>query len=250
MDKQTIIQKASVSFDEDFSKVNYMEKRTGDDEHLHKILSCLNITPRSRILDLGTGSGFLAFPIAQLNPESKVTGLDIAVRTLAQNREKAAKMGLTNLNFIEYDGIHFPFEDNSFDVVVSRYALHHFPDIEKAFSEISRVLIAGGSLFISDPTPNMIDDIQFIDTFMQMKDDGHVRFYLKSEFINLAGNCGLQLLDSFDTIIRFPSDRTKKYLDITDRIDKKITESYDIKVDNDQVYITEQVINLKFLRQE
>ena len=65
-------------------------------------------------------------------------------------------------------------------------ALHHFPDIEKTFAEIGRVLKKGGILFVSDPTPNVIDIIRFVDTFMQMKDDGHVKFYLKTEFMELA----------------------------------------------------------------
>ena len=47
----------------------------GDAVHLQKILSCINIVPHSKILDLGTGSGFLAFPIAQDNSESTVVGL-------------------------------------------------------------------------------------------------------------------------------------------------------------------------------
>ncbi len=75
MDESTIIQKARAGFDEDFSKENYMEQRTGDAVHLQKILSCLNIVPHSKILDLGTGSGFLAFSIAQDNSESTVVGL-------------------------------------------------------------------------------------------------------------------------------------------------------------------------------
>ena len=249
MDKQTIIQKAREGFDEDFSKIDYMEIRTGDAEHLSKILNNLNIMPHSNVLDLGTGSGFLAFPIAQSNGDCKVFGLDIAVRTLAHNREKASVMNLKNLSFIDYDGIRFPFEDNSFEYVVTRYALHHFPDIEQTFMEIRRVLKTGGILLISDPTPNAIDKIRFVDTFMQMKDDGHVKFYLKSEFLEISGRNGLQLTASFDSNIRFPSDRTEKYLQIADRIDEKILESYDIEVKHGQVFITEQVVNLMFIKQ-
>lgn len=248
MDEQDIIQKARTGFDKDFSKKNYMEQRTGDDAHLHKILSHLNITSHSRILDLGTGSGFLAFPIAQADPEGTVDGLDIAVRILAQNKEKASMMGLSNLNFLDYDGICLPFEDSTFNYVVTRYALHHFPDIERTFTEIKRVLKTGGILFISDPAPNENDDIRFVDTFMQMKDDGHVKFYLKSEFMNLAYKHGFQLVDSFDSEIRFPSNRTEKYLQIVDSIDEKIIESYDIEVNQGEVYITEQVNNMMFLK--
>ena len=38
-------------------------------------------------------------------------------------------------------------------MVISRYALHHFPDIQKSISEVSRVIKPKGFLFISDPTP-------------------------------------------------------------------------------------------------
>ena len=52
-------------FDDDFAKENYMEERTGDNEHLEKVINNLNISTQSKILDLGTGSGYLAFPIAK-----------------------------------------------------------------------------------------------------------------------------------------------------------------------------------------
>lgn len=246
MDIQTIIQKASEEFDKDFAKDNYMEQRTGDDEHLYAILSRLNIAPYSKVLDLGTGSGYLAFPIAGKYNNCTVIGLDIAVQTLKKNKEKASLLQQNNLDFLSYDGINFPFDDNIFDCVVTRYALHHFPDIDHTFSEISRVLKTEGSLFISDPTPNEIDGVRFVDTFMQMKDDGHVRFYLKSEFVDLAGKYGLRLIDSFDSKIRFPSDRTVKFLKIADQIAEDIIKSYDIDIVNDQVYITEHVVNLLF----
>lgn len=248
MDSWTIIQKAREGFNEDFSKKNYMEERTGDTEHLHNILSHLKIMPQSNLLDLGTGSGFLAFPIARMNAECSVFGLDIAARTLTNNREKASMMELNNLHFIDYDGINFPLKDNIFDYVVTRYALHHFPEIDKTFAEIGRVLKKGGSLFISDPTPNPIDQVRFIDSFMQMKDDGHVKFYLKSEFMELADKHGFQLMAMFDSKIRFPSERIEKYLQISDSIDQEIIKSYDIEVMDGKVFITLQVLNLLFMK--
>jgi len=83
-----------------------------------------------RILDLGTGSGYLSFPIAKNNPGCEVIGLDIVNAALETNRTRADSEGIKNLSFISYDGIDFPFEEKSFDLVVTRYALHHFPDIE------------------------------------------------------------------------------------------------------------------------
>lgn len=74
-----------------------------------------------------------------------------------------------------YDGIKFPFSNNSFTYIVTRYALHHFPDINECFREISRGLKSGGVLFISDPIPNENDTEGFVDVFMQLKMDGHVK---------------------------------------------------------------------------
>jgi len=178
-----------------------------------------------------------------------VTGLDIAVKTLSQNKQKATEMKLNNLEFIDYRGICFPFNDKAFDYVVTRYALHHFPNIEKTFSEVSRVTKNGGKFFISDPTPNNNDSIRFVDTYMQMKDDGHVKFYTKGEFLDLANRHGFKLINSFNTQICFPSDRTEKYLKIADAIDKDIIESYNVVVKNNQIFITEQILNLLFIKQ-
>lgn len=249
MNEQETIEKARNSFDEDFAKKNYMENRTGDDKHLNVILNSLDISPKSNILDLGTGGGYLAFPIAEINSESQVIGLDIAVKTLIQNREKAYNMRLKNLNFVDYNGVNFPFENNVFDYVVTRYALHHFPNINKTFEEISRVVKPGGVFFISDPTPNENDDIRFIDIYMQMKDDGHVKFYTKGEFIELAEKYNFKLVKSFGSEIRFSSNRTEKYLSVANIIDKHILDSYKIDVINGETYITEQVMNLIFIKQ-
>lgn len=54
-------------------------------------------------------------------------------------------------------------------MVISRYALHHFPDIQKSISEVSRVIKPEGFLFISDPTPNVNDTSRFVDEYMQLK---------------------------------------------------------------------------------
>jgi len=247
--EQAIINKARKGFDEDFAKKDYMEKRTGDDDQLKKIINRLNISPQSKILDLGTGSGYLAFPIAKTHKDSEVIGLDIAVKTLDQNREKVLKMELTNLNFVDYNGLNFPFKSNMFDYVITRYALHHFPNIDKTFAEISRVVKSGGMLFISDPTPNENDDIRFVDSYVQMKDDGHVKFYTKGEFMNLSGRNGFRMTDSFSTEIRFPSDRTEKYLKIVNSIDNSIIAGYNVDVKDGQTYISEQVLNLLFIKQ-
>ena len=144
-------------FEDSFSSGVFYNKQTQDAGHLEQILRFLPIKQDMTILDLGVGSGYLSFPIAKENSSCKVVGLDIVSNALEVNRERADRENLSNLSFVCYDGIDFPFTDASFDMVISRYALHHFPDIEHSIGEVSRVLKKNGYFFVSDPCPNDCD---------------------------------------------------------------------------------------------
>ena len=109
------------------------------------------------------------FRIAKRYPGCEVIGLDIVRDALEVNRAKTKEEGIRNLSFVSYNGIDFPFESDSFDLIVTRYALHHFPDIEYGIEEVSRVLKTNGMLFISDPCPNECDYDRFVDDYMQLK---------------------------------------------------------------------------------
>ena len=242
------IDKTRRGFETSFSEKKYYDIQTYDDEHLQRIMAALDIQEGFSVMDLGTGSGFLAFPLAQRYPESQITGLDIVPLTLEKNTAKAEAENITNLNFVCYDGTKLPFEDCTFDVIVTRYGLHHFPEIEKTFSEIARVLKPGGQLLVSDPAPNEEDKEHFVDSYMQLKDDGHIRFYTKEEFVRLAGNAGMQLESGFETGIRFPRKNVAAYESISAGIDERIISGYDIQVVGDEVFITLTVLNMSFRR--
>ena len=201
-----------------------------------------------RVLDLGCGSGYLSFPMAKNNPDSEVIGLDIVSDTLEANRSKANEERIKNLSFVRYDGIDFPFEDQSFDLVVTRYALHHFPDIGHSIGEMSRVLKEGGKLFISDPCPNECDTERFVDDYMRLKKDGHIRFYSKDEWISLCGKRDLNFVDGFESSIRFPrkKDTAYGYKEVLAKHNKSVIESYDLAETDTELFITEHVNNLLF----
>lgn len=157
-----------MEFDYLFAEKKYYEKQTKDDEHLAKIIKALKFQKESRIMDLGTGTGYISFNLAKSNMTLQVIGLDIVTNTLKANTEKAIQEQIDNIKFVEYNGVDIPFKDNSFDCIVSRYAMHHFVEVEKSFKEIYRVLKPGGQLFISDPTPNEDDENRFVDDFMKL----------------------------------------------------------------------------------
>ena len=205
-----------------------------------------------RVNTLGTGSGYLSFPIAKNNPGCKVIGLDIVNAALEANRTRADVEGITNLSFVSYEGIDFPFDADSFDLVVTRYALHHFPDIEHSIGEVSRVLKSGGILFISDPCPNECDKDRFVDDYMRLKKDGHIKFYTKDEWVDICSRQGLMIVDSFDSSIRFPKkkDTAYGYEEVLKKHDKAVIDSYDLVETDTELYLTEQVNNIMFEKME
>ncbi len=234
-------------FENCFLEGNYYNKQTRDEKHRELIIEHLNIKRGSRVLDLGTGNGFLAFALACRNPFAGIVGLDIIEETLKRNRTKASELDLFNLNFYSYDGITFPFEEDAFDVIVCRYAAHHFPDLTNTFKEISRVLKSGGQLFISDPCPNAEDDNRFVDEFMRMKFDGHVKLYTHDELNQTAQGFYLIENASFDTKMRFPRKDPSLYEELIGQYDKDIIDGYEIEVFNNEIYITEKVNNISFI---
>lgn len=237
-------------FENSFSTGDFYNKQTQDEQHLKKILEFLPFKADMKILDLGVGSGYLSFPIAKKYPDISIVGLDIVEKALKVNRAKANEENIRNISFITYNGIDFPFVDNEFDMVISRYALHHFPDIQKSISEVSRVIKSGGFLFISDPAPNINDSSRFVDEYMQLKKDGHIKFYTKDEWKQICEKYGLQFKESFDSTIRFPRKKDTAYgfNELIKKHDKKIVESYKLEVVENEIYITEQVNNILFCK--
>ena len=248
MDIKESINDTRKGFEESFATGDFYNRQTQDTEHLEKILEFLKIRDGMRILDLGTGSGYLSFPIAKNNPGCDVIGLDIVNAALEANRTRADVEGIKNLSFVSYDGIDFPFEDDTFDLVVTRYALHHFPDIEHSVGEVSRVLKNGGKFFISDPCPNECDSKRFVDDYMRLKKDGHIKFYTKEEWNAICSRQGLVTVDSFDSSIRFPKkkDTALGYEEVLEKHDKAVIESYDLVETDTELYITERVNNILF----
>lgn len=242
------IEATRTGFEASFEEADFYNRQTQDEKHLNDILATINVKAGMKILDLGCGSGYLTFPIAKMNENANVIGLDIVTDTLKRNRIKAQEMGIKNLEFISYTGVAFPFKDGFFDLVITRYALHHFPEIRKSFSEVNRVLKRNGKFFLSDPRPNECDTTRFVDDYMQLKRDGHIKFYTKDEWMEICRECNMHLVNSFDSEIRFPRKKStaEGFEDVLARHEKSIIDSYQLTQTEEEIWVTEQVNNLLF----
>ncbi|MDD3183781.1 MAG: class I SAM-dependent methyltransferase [Anaerostipes sp.] len=246
------IENTKKGFEESFEIGTFYNRQTQDEAHLEQILHSLKIRDGLKILDLGTGTGYLAFPIAKRYPKTEIIGLDIVQQAMDKNRERAVTEGLKNIQFMSYNGLIFPFADEAFDMVITRYALHHFPAIINTFEEINRVLKPNGMFFLADPTPNADDTEGFVDAYMQMKKDGHIKFYTKEEWKGTGKTTGFRFADSFETKIRFPRKKQTAlgFEDILNTFDKQVIKGYGLEIIDDEIWITEKVNNILFQKGE
>jgi SAM-dependent methyltransferase len=109
------------------------------------LLEGAQLGPGMRVLDLASGVGDPAIPIAEaIGPAGHVTGTDVGPGMIAFAAELAKTRNLCNIEFRVADVEALPFPDNSFDVVSSRFGIMFFVDQLKAFHECLRVLKPGG----------------------------------------------------------------------------------------------------------
>jgi ubiquinone/menaquinone biosynthesis C-methylase UbiE len=123
-------------------------KTYADEAGLAWMLEDLPLSPRDRVLDIATGTGEFA---RALSPHvAKVVGLDATEAMLEKARGFVAEAGLDNVELRNGVVQDLPFEDESFDIVSSRYAFHHFADPKPVLSEMVRVCRTGGHIIIVD----------------------------------------------------------------------------------------------------
>lgn len=110
-----------------------------------------NIKEGDHVLDLGSGAGNDCFVARAIVGETgTVTGLDMTEQMINKARENCTKLNFNNVEFVLGDIEAMPFDDKTFDVVISNCVLNLVPDKTKAFREILRVLKSEGHFCVSD----------------------------------------------------------------------------------------------------
>lgn len=125
------------------------------------------------ILDVGTGSGYFSILLSKAG--HKLTGIDITENMLLEAETTAADCG-AEAHFIKMDAQELSFEDNSFDVVVTRNLTWTLPEPQKAYAEWYRVLRPGGILlnFDADYAENVRNNNQKLSYINPSDVYGHI----------------------------------------------------------------------------
>jgi len=158
----------------------------------HTVVEVTNARPRSRILDVATGTGEQAFVFAQRGHE--VVGIDLSEDMLRVAREHNKDSGVI---FDVGDAAHMPYKDDHFDVSCISFALHDMPRSirENVVKEMARVTKANGIIVIVDyavPAKNLLRSL-----FLRIARLGETKFFpefMQSGLTEALKTAGIQII--------------------------------------------------------
>lgn len=128
----------------------------------HRHWACSRASGDTLEVAVGTGLNLPNYP-----PDVRLTGLDLTPEMLALARNRAADLG-TPIALCEGDAQALPFADDTFDTVVSTYAMCSVPDERGTIDEMKRVLKHGGRLILVDHVRSSVRPIFWIQRLMEL----------------------------------------------------------------------------------
>ena len=158
---------------------------------IHLLHQLLNLDEGCTICDVACGAGHTGLSFAAV--ASRIVGVDPAPSMLAAFRQLAQDKGIA-VEAVEAYAESIPLQDNTFDLVVSRLAPHHFAEVQRAVNEMARVAKPGGAVAIIDleGDSDPISD-EFNHRLEVLHDPTHVRSYTAAKWVSLFKGAGLSV---------------------------------------------------------
>jgi len=157
---------------------------------LAMIVAAAKAGPDDCVLDVACGGGIVVCGFA---PHVKhATGIDMTPAMLERARRLAAEKGIANVTWREGDVAPLPYPDGAFSIVVTRFAMHHFPDPGAVFREMVRVCAPGGRIVVVDThaSPDPAKAAEF-NRLEKLRDPSHARCLGLVELRDLFRAAGL-----------------------------------------------------------
>lgn len=161
------------------------------EEYLQYTLSRLHLNQEDTVLEAAAGTCICGRSFSPF--VHSVVCLDATAAMLKVGQEEAQKHHLNNMFFLKGYVAELPFLDNSFSLVFSRLAFHHFTNIHAAFAEMLRVLKPDGRLVLIDMEAAEESLRQTEDEIERLRDPSHVKNLSLSEMQQLFLHSGMTL---------------------------------------------------------
>ena len=146
------------------------------------------------VLDVAAGTGHAARQLAA--SARAVVALDATEAMLARGQAQAAAEGCDNVVFMRGDAAALPFLDGSFDVVASRFAVHHFQEPARVVAEMVRCTRPGGHVAVVDLVAHADPAAGAEQNRLEaLRDPSHAAFLPAIELQGLLAEAGLEAID-------------------------------------------------------
>jgi demethylmenaquinone methyltransferase/2-methoxy-6-polyprenyl-1,4-benzoquinol methylase len=126
----------------------------GQDVHWREeVINRAALPPHGRLLDLGAGTGDLAFECLRQFPTCRTLATDFTLEMMEVGRARKINADRQKVDWAAADAQILPFPDETFDAVVSGFLLRNLSDVPRSLREQNRVLKHGGRIVCLDTTP-------------------------------------------------------------------------------------------------
>ena len=173
-------------------------------EYLAWMVGKLSLQANFRVLDVAAGTAHLSCAIAP--HVQHVVAFDMTPEMLKEARSSISSKGLQNVVCEEGDARHLPYEDNTFDLVVSRLALHHFTTPMDQLAEMVRVCKPGHMVGVIDLlSPDDVALSEIYNHLERLRDPSHTTALTRLQAIHAMEEAGLSitLVDTRDIPVDF-----------------------------------------------
>jgi O-methyltransferase / aklanonic acid methyltransferase len=133
-----------------------------------RLVTLAQIPGGAKVLDVATGRGAVLFSAAEVvGPQGHVTGIDLSEMMIQENREAIKRLGLQNIETREMDAEYLEFPDASFDCVLCSFAIFFFPQLDRALSEMRRVLKPNGQIAVTTWASTRDEQWKWLDELIE-----------------------------------------------------------------------------------
>ncbi|MBU1697739.1 MAG: class I SAM-dependent methyltransferase [Proteobacteria bacterium] len=173
---------------------------TKNQEYADYYFNFCEMAPGDTLLDVSCGSGDFCIFCAQ--NIGHATGVDLSDKMIDLAKQQAMESGIANTTFRRGDAVSLPYEAETFSIVISKSAFHHYSDYHTIFSEMKRCCYRQGRISIQDIVAYDDKEVNdFFESFEQLVDTSHKVACSKSFILDLYQQHNVDILSTMEITI-------------------------------------------------